>query len=420
MEILNKKVLPRRTFLKAAGVSLGLPLLDAMCPLVHAAEPAPRRMVLVGRPLGMHAPFLFPEQAGRDFQPTRYLRKLNDHRGHFTVISGISHLGYQDHHSELGLFTGVPWDRIKNPREARNTISLDQEAASHIGDQTRYPYLSLAGRLSWNRRGQELPSENRATTVFRQLFVDGTREEVAREVQRLRDGQSILDNVRDQARSLSADVGAADRARLDLFFSSVREAEQHLHQNMAWAARPKPRVTAKPPTADLNQSGQMIQCQRQWYDLIHLAVQTDSTRVISFKAPTIGNTGVFGVSLEHHDASHHGRDETKIEQLARIEEAEMEAFAEFVGKLRASREGDATLLDRSMVLFASNLGNASAHSSNNLPVVLAGGGFRHVGHLAFDRQNNRPLSNLFLRMLHQLGAEANTFGGSTGVLSDLS
>ena len=126
-----------------------------------------------------------------------------------------------------------------------------------------------------------------------------------------------------------------------------------------------------------------------------------------------------GVTLGHHDASHHGQDPTKIEQLALIEDAELRLFNEFLTRLKNSTEGDETLLDRTMVFYASNLGNGSGHSPHNLPILLAGGGFRHQGHVAFDRQNNQPLSNLFVRMMHQMGIEARSFGSSTGILGDV-
>lgn len=417
------KRLDRRTFLRAAGVCVGLPFLDAMAPSVYSQDrraAGPHRMVLIGRPLGLHTPFLFPERAGRDYPHTRYTRILDAHRNQLTIFSGMSHRGYTDgHHNDIALMTGAPPEGIRL-NDIRNTISLDQEVAAHIGGATRFASLVLGGTVySWNRRGMRVPAQHWASGVFRQLFIQGTPEEIAHEVRRLRDGRSILDDLRAQARTMSENLGAADRHRLDLFLTSIREAEQRLQQDEAWVNRPKPRVSAKMPTNEVHQSGQLLARSRQWYDLIHLALQTDSTRVISLSLDSQERPVLDGVTLGHHDASHHGQDPNKIAQLALIEEAELRVFRDFLTKLKDSTEGDETLLDRTMVLHASNLGNGSGHSPNNLPLLLAGGGFRHQGHVAFDRQNNRPLSNLFVRMMQQMGIEARSFGSSTGVISEV-
>jgi hypothetical protein len=201
--------LHRRTFLRAAGVCIGLPLLDAMLPVGLGAEKKAvalraKRLLLISRPLGYHAPFFFPEKSGKDYEPTRYLKPLLDHRGDFTVFSGLSHRGYPGgHHAEVALLTGVAPEGVRDMGDIRNTISLDQEAAERLGGDTRFPYLSLGGggtgALSWNRKGVKVPAEGRATQVFKQLFIDGTPDEVAREVEKIEAGRSILDGVRDQA-----------------------------------------------------------------------------------------------------------------------------------------------------------------------------------------------------------------------------
>jgi hypothetical protein len=305
--------------------------------------------------------------------------------------------------------------------EVRNTISLDQEVASRLGGETRFASLTLGGaNLSWSRKGVPIPSESRATQVFKNLFIDGTPAEVTREIQRIQTGQSILDGVRDQAKSLSGTLGRADRDRIDLLLTSIREAEQQLQQDQAWVRKPKPKVAVKPFVNDHVADQKMLERERQWYDLCHLALQTDSTRVISLQLWSHQERlDLQGLTLTHHDASHHGQDESKIRQLALIEEAEMKLFADFLGKMKTTNEGGQTLLDRTVIFHASNLGNASAHTCDNLPIILAGGGFKHAGHLAFDRKNNAPLSNLFVRMLQQIGIESDRFGSSTGVLSEV-
>jgi hypothetical protein len=416
------KRLTRRTFLRSAGVAIGLPFLDAMVPAgaveAKKALAQPRRMVLVGRPLGLYTPFFFPEKAGKDYEPSRYLKLLQAHREHFTVFSGMSHRYAAGHYAEVGLFTGVHPDNIR-PNEIRNGISLDQEVASRLGSQTRFASLVLGGGdASWNRRGARIPSQQRATQVFKQLFIRGTPEEEARELRRLRDGQSILDEVRDQVKSIDRTLSDADRQRLDLYLSSIREAEQRLQQDEKWANTPKPKVNVPTPTVDFG-GPQLLQRSRAWYDIVHLAVQTDSTRVISLWLGSQERPEIEGVTLAHHDASHHGQEPTKLEQLALIEEAELKVFGEFVDKMKKCTEGEQTLLDRTAIFYASNLGNSSSHDNTNLPILLAGGAFKHQGHVAYDRKNNTLLANLFVRMLQQMDIEAKSFGASTGVVSEV-
>ncbi len=416
------KRLDRRTFLRAAGVAIGLPFLDAMVPASAAeakkALAQPRRMVLVGRPLGMYAPYFFPDKAGKDYEPSRYLKVLQPHREHFTVFSGLSHRYAAGHFAEVGLMTGVHPDNIR-PNEIRNGISLDQEVAAHLGGQTRFASLVLGGGdVAWNRRGVRIPAQQRATQVFKQMFIRGTPEEEARELRRLRDGQSILDDVREQVKSLNKNLSAVDRQRLDLYLSSIREAEQRLQQDEKWANTPKPQVKVSPLPTDFG-GPQLLQRSRQWYEIVHLALQTDSTRVISLWLGSQERPEIEGVTLAHHDASHHGQEPTKLEQLALIEEAELKVFGEFLDRMKKSSEGEQTLLDRTAIFSASNLGNSSSHDNTNLPILLAGGGFKHQGHVAYDRKNNTLLSNLFVRLLHQMGIESRAFGASTGVVSEV-
>jgi hypothetical protein len=374
-------------------------------------------MLLISRPLGLYAPHFFPTKAGADYEVTRYLKPLQEHRRDFTVFSGLSHRGYPGgHHTEVALFTGVAPEGVRF-NDIRNTISLDQEVAERLGGETRFSYLALGGGpTSWNRKGVKLPSEDRATEVFKQLFIDGTPEEIARQVRKIDDGRSILDGVRAQARALGRSLGPADRGRLDLMLDSIREAERRLQQDQAWVTRPKPKVAVKPFTDDYISDLRTLDRERQWFDLVHLALQTDSTRVIALWVWSYGRVDLPGVAIGHHDATHHGQDEAKIRQLTAIEEAEMTLFGQLLGKMKGTCEAGRPLLDRTVVFYGSNMGNASAHTCDNLPILLAGGGFKHAGHVAFDRKDNDPLCNLFVRMLHQMGLEVDRFGTSTGTL----
>lgn len=414
--------LPRRTFLQATGVAIGLPMLEAMLPVGKAqarmAESLPRRTVLIGQPLGMYGPNFFPVQAGPEYVPSRYLKLLDSHRQQMTVISGMSHRYAAGHYAEVGLFTGVAPEFIRE-KSIKNGISLDQEMAAHIGNKTRFSSLILGGGdVAWNRRGVRLPAETRAGQMFRKLFIAGSPAQQAQEVQRLQDGQSILDDVRDQIQSLHRRVGQNDRTRLESYLSSLREAEQSLAQDELWSKTAKPQVEMAAPTSEFG-GAQLIERSRQWYDIVRLALETDSTRVISLWLGTQDRPEVAGVNIGHHDASHHGQDPAKLEQLSLIEEAELKAFGEFLDKMQASRDGDQSLLDRTAVLYTSNLGNSSSHDNNNLPILLVGGSFKHRGHLAFDTKQNTLMSNLFVRMLHHMQIEAERFGASTGVISDI-
>ena len=259
--------LNRRTFLRASGVAIGLPFLDVMIPARAAdakkAAARPPRMVLIGQPLGMYGPNFFPEKPGKDYEPSRYLKLLQNHRDRFTVFSGMSHRYAAGHFAEVGLLTGVAPEFIRD-KDIKNGISLDQEAASHIGNQTRYPSLVLGGGdVAWNRRGVRIPAESRATQVFRKLFIAGTPEEEARELQRVKDGQSILDDVGEQIKTLNKRVSDNDRDRLDLFLTSLREAEQKLQQDEHWSTSPKPKVDVPVLAADFS-GPQLVERSRHW------------------------------------------------------------------------------------------------------------------------------------------------------------
>jgi hypothetical protein len=410
--------LNRRRFLRAAGVALALPWLDAFA--APAAKPR-RRMVFINTPLGVHPPFFFPKEPGKNYELTPYLEVLKDLRNDFTVVSGLTHPDVgPSHDSNFSFLTGAPHPERR--AGFRNTISVDQFAAEHLLGQTRFASLPLSCEgfgLSWTRSGASVPSDSWPTSVFARLFLEGRPDEVEAQKRRLRDGQSILDMVREQSKKTQAGLGSADREKIDEYFTSVRELEQRLAQAEEWSKKPKPKVDAKPPQNVANPTD-LIGKTRLWFDLIHLALQTDSTRLITLQLlGTSGVPPVQGVSYGHHDLSHHGQDPTKIEQLKKVELEKMKTLADFLRKLKETREEGANLLDRTMVFFSSNLGNASTHAVKNMPVLLAGGGFKHGQHLAFNPNNPPPLCNVFVSMLQQLGIPADKFGSSTGTLTGL-
>jgi hypothetical protein len=414
----------RRTFLRAAGVSLALPWLDAFSSRARARDEAGpnRRMVCICTPLGLHPPHFFPQKPGKDYDPTPYLDVLKDFRGEYTVVSGLSHAGMSPgfaHQASASFLTGVPGAGRPG---FRNAISLDQFAAEKLGGRTRFASLTLSGEgagLSWTRTGALVPADTSPARVFAKLFLDGKPDEVKAQVTRLEDGRSILDDVRAEARALRSGLGTDDRDRLDEYITSVRELEQRLAGDEAWSKKPKPKVNVEPPK-DIPNVADLIGRSRLLFDLSHLALQTDSTRLITIMLA--GSTYVPpipGVSLGHHDLSHHGKDPGKLDQLKIVEVETMKTLRDFLGKLKQSKEAGATLLDRTIVYLGSNLGDGSSHSVKNLPVLLAGGGFRHGQHLRFDPDNPPPLCNLYVSMLQRLGIEADKFATGTGTLTGL-
>jgi hypothetical protein len=414
----------RRRFLRAAGIALALPCLEAFLPSRAAASvgQSRRRMVCICAPLGFYPAHFFPEQAGRGFEATTYLSLLEDYRHDFTVISGLSHAGNSPgfaHQATASFLTGA--EGAGRPG-FRNSISLDQFAAETIGEQTRFPTLALSGEglgLAWTRTGAQIPADNSPSRVFTRLFLDGAGDEVQSQLRRLEDGRSILDDVRNQATELRTALGVSDREKLDEYMTSVRDLERRLHKDEEWCRRPKPKVDVQPPV-DIPNAADLIGRAKLLFDLTHLALQTDSTRLVTIMLP--GSTyapPIPGVTLGHHDLSHHGKDPQKLEQLKIVEVETIKTVRDLIGKLKQSSEDESNLLERTTVFLGSNLGDASSHSVKNLPVLLAGGGFRHGQHLAFDANHPPPLCNLYVSMLQRLGIETDRFANSTGTLSGL-
>ncbi len=404
--------LSRRAFLRGSGVLLGLPLLDAMSP---AAAP-PRRMVCVCTSLGLHAPVFFPKETGPAWTPTPHLGILQEHRKEFTIFSGLSHpdqSGADGHTSEMTWLTSA-----KHPGLGgfRNGISLDQLVAERIGFETRVSSLALGTSgtsQSYTRSGVMIPSETRPSKVFARLFLDGTPQEIEAQRRKLREGRSIMDAVAAEAKRLEARAGAADREKLGEYFASVREMELRLAKADEWTLKPKPRVDAKAPQDVANESD-LVGRARLLFDLVPLALETDSTRLVTVLLQGRNDVPpVAGVTIDHHNLSHHGQDPAKIAQLRLIEAEILKAFAGLLAGLKSRKEGAATLLDSTLLLFGSNLGNANSHDTRNLPILLAGGGFRHGSHLAYDAKKNTPLCNLFVTMLRRMGTEIDAFGSST-------
>lgn len=411
---ISRAPLSRRTFLRGAGLTISLPLLDAMIPAFGAEStvPVPRRMVAIETNMGILPQFFFPEKAGKDYESTPYLERLAAHRQNMTVLSGVSLPGVTGGHvAERCFLTGTP-----HPERGgfRNWVSLDQFAAERIGNRTRYPSLVLAmsseggQTLSFTRSGAPISAERSPKKLFQTLFVQGRPEEVAANVEALKQGRSMLDFVSDQSKRLNRSLSKSDQARMDQYLTSVRELEQRLHSSEEWEYKPKPIVTAKAPD-DIDDAKAFVQKTRLMLDVIKLALETDSSRLVS----------LFIDTTVIHNITHHGNRPEVLSELRGHEEKQFDALGSFLTALNDTKEEGQSLLDRTMVLYGTCMGSANSHSNSNLPVLLAGGGFKHGQHLAFDTQNNYPLSNLFVSMLQRLGIETNEFSTGKGTFRGL-
>jgi hypothetical protein len=395
-------------------VAVALPLLEAMRPACMGDTPAggPRRMVAIETNMGILPQFFFPDRPGRDFALTPYLQKLAAVRDHLTIFSGVSHPGVTGAHAaEKCFLTGTP-----HPERGgfRNWISLDQFAAERVGNATRFPSLVLAmssennQTLSFTRSGAPIPAERSPNKLFRRLFLQGPPSEVAAAVEALRQERSTLDFVADQSKRLNRSLSPADRQRMEQYFTAVRELEQRLHSAEEWEHRPKPKVAAQPPQ-DIDDPREFVRKTQLMFDVIKLALETDSSRLIS----------LFIDTTVIHNITHHGNRPEVLAELRSKEEGQFEALGSFLRTLQETKEAGQSLLDRTMVLYGTCMGSANSHANTNLPVLLAGGGFRHGQHLAFDTQNNYPLTNLFVSMLQRLGIETNEFSTGKGTFRGL-
>ena len=411
---MTRSHLNRRTFLRAAGVTMALPLLDAMQPRIAAAEAVkavPRRMVAIETNMGIMPQFFFPEKAGRDYALSPYLQRLAAHRADMTVFSGVSLPGVTGAHAaEKCFLTGTP-----HPERGgfRNGVSLDQLAAEQIGNKTRYPSLVLAmtsegQTLSYTRSGAPIPAERSPKKVFQTLFIQGKKDEVAANVEALQQGRSMLDFVGDQSKRLNRSLSKDDQRRMDQYCTSVRELERRLHSSEEWEYKPKPQVKAAMPE-DIEDNREFVKKTKLMFDVMKLALETDSSRIISLFIDTV----------VIHNITHHGNRPEAIAELRSKEEGQFDVLNGFLSSLAETKEEGQTLLDRTMVLYGTPMGSANSHSNVNLPVLLAGGGFKHGQHLAFNTQNNYPLSNLYVSMLHRLGIEAKEFSTSKGTMTGL-
>jgi hypothetical protein len=369
-------------------------------------------MVAIQTNMGIMPQFFFPEETGPRYALTPYLEKLAAHRDQFSVFSGLSHPGVTGGHAaERCFLTATP-----HPDRGgfRNGISLDQLVAEHVGSATRFHSLPLAvsneggATLSYTRSGAPIAPFKSPKALFKELFIQGKPGEVADKVEALRQGRSMLDFVGEQSKRLSRSLGKGDQHRLEQYFSSVRELEQRLHNAEAWEHSPKPVVQAQAPE-DIEDAKEFVRRTAMTLDVVRLALETDSTRIVT----------LFVDTTVIHNITHHGNRPETVGELRAYEEAQFGALGQFLAGLSAAAEGGQNLLERTMVLYGTPMGSANSHSNTNLPVLLAGGGFKHGQHLGFNRVNNHPLPTLFVSMLQRLGLPVESFAGTSGTLRGL-
>ncbi len=434
--------LDRRTFLRGAGVSLALPLLDAMHSRTHAGnadKTPPARMVFLYVPNGVNIAKWVPATPGSDYSLSPTLEALRDHRKEFSILSGLGHPNSKGGHSGADTFLTAADLEGTPGYDYRNSISIDQFAAETVGLHTRFPSIELSTSggtgspghshtLAFSRDAVPLPAENSPRAVFERLFVNDTGESRAAKQRRFEEDRSILDALLGQSRQLENRLGTRDRQKLDEYLTSVREVERRVKRAESWMDVPKPEVDAKSLALDARpeERGDRQTYERVMYDLICLALQTDVTRVVSFALGREAGGGYFselGLSANHHELSHHGGDKDMLEGLFKIDRFHLEQLAYFLGKLKSQQEGEDALLDRTMILYGSgmNSGAGGGHSPKNLPLLFAGGrklGLKLSSHLAFA-EDSTPLSNVFVTMLQGMGLEHDRFVDSRGTLTGL-
>lgn len=443
-----RPALSRRTILRGAGVALALPWLEAMSPLAQAvttaggldAGEAPKRAIFTMWGLGLNGRDFTPKDTGPDYTATPILQPLQEHRRDFTVISGLKLTHSGGHGGDRTFLTGT------NTHDAgcKLRVSCDQELADVIGRGTRFPSLVLGikrgtgfgnaqdNTLSWTRNGTPRPAENRPHVLFDLLFRPDTPATLTQRETEFARRASVLDSVREEARAFEQTLGKSDRNKLDEYLTSIRDLEQTMQEEKSWLHKPKPDVEGidfgTDQGLDPDKTGlDYRRYQRLMFDIIALALQTDSTRVVSYQ-PRMDNsdgTGAYkyrGNPYGYHEMTHHGEDPDKLKWLTQSDIWYMEEWAYFLGKLKSIKEGQSTLLDHCLVAYGSTGGTINAHNRENLPAMLAGGaalGIKHQGHLTSPGDY---LGNLWQTMFTALGAKVpeNFQGGeASGVIQPL-
>lgn len=421
---LTKMTTDRRNFLRGVGVSLALPSLESLQAATNPTGRA-RRFVCVSPNYGMNPGGFFPEQTGPDYTLPTLLKPLERHRKELTVFSNLDHPEVGGGHGcSNTLLNGVELkDAKENPRRL---LSLDQFLAEKIGQDTRFPALRLgSGGFSWSRAGVMLPSMENPREVFARLFLEDNPKVKAKRKQFLSEDSSILDAVLEDSRRLSSRLSRADQNKLDEYLTSIRDVEQKLQRRMAWIDVAKPKADSGVIEGDDENPVDLSYPHNTsvTYRLMALALQANLTNVVTFGHP--GGNRLFpfdGITLGYHSLTHHGKRPDLLRELNIIETYYSTRFAGFLDLLKKTRDSeDRPLLDTTVVMFGSGMGNASSHSSRNLPIMVTGGGLKGGSHHRFERKgrDGRPLCDLYVSILQKLGVETDRFSTSSANLNHL-
>ena len=433
--IITGKAIPRRMVLRGLGASLALPLRDGMVPAFASTRGAApiKRLGVVYVPNGMMMPDWTPEVVGKDFAYTRILKALEPYRDQIQLLSGMHGVEGAGPHARAStrFLTGVP-SKPDDGSDLFAGVSMDQIAGRTLGAETQLATLELAldGRdfagscddgfscaytntISWANETTPLPMENNPRVVFERLFGDTGSTDPAVRKARLAKDASLLDSVAERAGDLSRELGQRDQAKLSQYLDAVRDIERRIQMAEAQSDRELPVVEQPAGVPDTVGEHAALM-----FDLMALAYETDLTRVATFMMgrEITGRTyAEIGVADAHHPISHHQRDPVKLEKLTKINEYHVQLFSAFVDRLKNTEDGDGTLFDNSMIIYGAGMADSNAHGSEDLPILLAGGGAGTGGrHVRYDK--GTPLANLHLSLLDRLGVPLDKLGHSTGRL----
>lgn len=414
----------RRTFLKGASVSLALPMLESTR-IVRGATGdedsthPPHRLVCVGVYLGFHQADFFPSSTGRNYDISPVLKPIEGFRKEMTIFSGLDHRGRNGHEGWRAWMSG----------RATGSVSMDQLVADQIGDQTRFASLQLtcgsppgAAKLSFTKEGVALPMIGRPSVLYSTLFRSGADK--FRMEYLLKTNRSVLDGLTEEFRALERTVTSRDREKLGEYFASVRDVEKKLQKQQRWLDKPTPKVDYLLPEFDPVAPDVALECESIMYDLMALALTTDSTRVLTFLIP--GWSQVFTInnrklSAGYHSLSHHGNEAGKIAEYNLVGREHVRRLGGFLNKLKTSKDADdRSLLDTTTVLYGSGMGDSNTHDNTNLPTLLVGGGLRHGQHHKVDRDaaSTRLLGDLYLTLMQRFGVRADRFAGATSNMDE--
>ena len=416
--------------LKSLGASLALPGLPSLLAketggnaAVQASKGAgmgARRFVAVGNLLGYQTKQLFPETAGKNYEKTTLLAPLWENRENMTVYRGLDHGIKGGHFAVHSFLSGILNSEAQNRPEGN--VSIDQYLADEVGVETRFPSLTVGSeggihggcQIAWTKSGVRVPPITNPAELFEKLFVSDSEDRKARRIEENKLQASILDTVLDEANSLSRKVNREDKDKLDEYFTSIRDVEKRIELRQRWASHSKPEAPFEKP-ANRN----TVEDLPMLYELIALALQTDSTRIATLEIGGCFLPQNLGIDKAYHGMSHHGNDEETIANLITLETYQIEQFNKFLTRLSGMKDGDRTLLDSTAVVFGSGMGNAASHKNSDLPIILAGGGYGHgeFKKVAGEGINKVPLCNLFVDVAQRMGVEIDSFGNSTGTFA---